>query len=549
MRHTKIVALVCALFLFAQITAAADANVFGWEVPAETLTFTVFQYADNWVDDEQQKVGQQNYKDYLLKNFNIAYDFVKTEGSAEEALNLALTANDYPDIVKGISTPMRQKFVDQGRAVELTPYMDASPNIVRQIGTLMGMYLDEAGKLFYLPTEYGALMDLPDYSAHLRYDEWLEIGSPKIETPDDWYNAIMKVLEKYPKTPNGDTRYSLSLYDQGNPGGALAGYWGLKRGWKVAEDNTLTYWGLTEEGKAMSKFFNKFWQSGTMDPDSFINKFDDFRTKVSQEKIVGLIGGWWIGYNGGHEIWSLTNPNWTENMRYFQVGFKAPEAEGAYVTGKNRVGGSWTIITDKAKDPAGIMKFIDFSNTDPGMGLIGWGIPGPVPTFKDPTKTFEVWSIESPTSWKINDEAKQQLLTETWDYPAEGVYGSSQGILTLSINRSRWADGIHCTWLNQMWYDEVTWKKLMFDNMKDTIYDATALAALGNRTEEQALAETAVTDCWKQYWPLVVMSASDAEFETNWTTFQEALKAAEIDVWTDFVQTNYQANLSRLEIK
>ena len=53
-------------------------------------------------------------------------------------------------------------------------------------------------------------MDLPDYSAHIRYDEWMEIGSPEINTPEDWYNAIMAIYELHPTTDEGEQRYTLA---------------------------------------------------------------------------------------------------------------------------------------------------------------------------------------------------------------------------------------------------------------------------------------------------------------------------------------------------
>ncbi len=539
-------ACVALLVLGLMGTASAEPNKLGWEKPAETLAFTVFVSYDNWTQLEEQKAGMASIHQYLLDEFNVDITFETTDGNAEEKLNLMLASGEYPDVIMAANGTIKQKFVDQGKAADLTAFIDASPNLLKELGDLRGLYADENGKNFYLPQSYGGLMDLPDYSAHLRYDEWVEIGSPEIKTPDDWYNAIFKVLELHPTTPAGETRYSLSLYDQGSPENWLTGYWGLKRGWKIDAENNLTYWPFTDEGKEMAKFFNKIWRTGTMDPDSFVNKHEDFRTKVSQERVVGLIGGWWIGYNAGHEIWSLTNENWNENMRFFQVAFKAPEAENAYLTGKNLYGDSWTIITDKAKDPAAIMQWIDFTCTDPGKALTSWGMPGPVKSFKDPAKEVEIWSINSPTDWKFNDDSKAALLAETWDYNEEGIFGVNQGNYSLSINRSRWADGVHCSWPNQMWYSENKWKNIMFTNMAGTIYDATALAAIPAKSEEIMMVEAAVKDCWKLNFPLVVMAEDDAAFEAAWATLQEDMTNADIATWTQFRTDVYKANLAKM---
>ncbi len=536
--------LVMAMLMSLAGAALAETNKFGWEVPADTLKVTVFIASDNWTELEEQKQGIANMKDYLLKNFNIELGYQTTDGDAEEAVNLMLASGEYPDVIKGLTTAARQKFVDQGRAVELTSYLEASPSLKARLGDYLPMYADKDGKYFYLPTSFGNLMDLPDYSAHLRYDEWLAIGSPKIETPDDYYNAVMAVLEKFPTTPAGESRYSLSLYNQGYPEYYLGGYFGLRQGWKVNADNTLTYWAFSEEGKRMAQFINKFWRSGTMDPDSFTNAWDDLRTKISQERVVGMMAGWWIGYNAGHEIWSLTDPTWTENKRYIQIGFKDPAVEQATVTAKNNLGSSWTIITDKCKNPEAVMKLIDFMQTDAGAALCNWGIPGPVKSLKDPAKDISIWDITSPTEWKFDETSKQQLLSENWDYNEEGVFGANTGLMSWVTYQGRWADGESCIWPNQMWYGENKWKQIMFENMKDTIVDATALLAMGSKSEELTMAEAAVKDAWKQSFPLACMAEDDDTFEAAWTALQDALTAANVELMTKEWQANYQANLA-----
>ncbi len=543
----KWIALVCALTLICSCAcgALAETNVFGWEIPEEPLKIDVFIGQNNWVEIEEQKDGAARMKQYLKDNFNIDYTYQTTDGEENEALNLALASGTYAPVIKGASTEILDKFVAQGRAIDLAPYIDSMPNFKKKAGDMLGMYYDAEGHLYYLPSSFGNLMDLPDYSAHIRYDEWLEIGSPEIKSPQDYFDAIMKIHELHPTTPNGETRYTLSMYNQGLPE-YISGYWGLQRGWKVAQDGTLTYWPFTDEGKAMARFFNTWWRTGTMDPDSFVNKWDDLRTKISQERVIAMIGGWWIGYNAGHEIWSLTDENWTENKRFIQVGFKDENAENAYITTKNNLGSEWTILTDKCEDVEGVLRYIDFIMTDAGAALVNWGIPGEVPSMKDAAKTVSTWHIEGPASWHFDEEAKQELLAETWDYNDEGVLGANTGAFALSACYDRWDDGEHCVWPNQMWYAENKWKQIMFENMSGTIFDCTALLAVSSMPQDVAMAKTAVEDAYKQYYPLAVMAEDDDTFEAAWEALQDAMTAADVETYTQFYQSNYTANLEKM---
>ena len=543
----KLLVSLCTMILVLGCIGAAGAetNVFGWEIPEETAKINVFLASSNWVEIEEQKVGAARMKDYLLENFNLDYTYPTTDGDEDEALNLALASNSYADVLVGVSSESMTKFVSQGHAVDLAPYIDQMPNLKHKLGDLLGMYYDDDGHLYYLPSSFGNLMDLPDYSAHIRYDEWLEIGSPEIKTPEDYFNAIMAIYELHPLTDAGENRYTLGLYSQGMPE-YISGYWGLARGWKLNEDNTLTYWPFTDEGKAMAKYFNNWWRTGTMDPDSFVNEWNDLRTKISQKRVLGMIGGWWIGYNAGHEIWSLTDDNWNENMRFIQVGFKDENAENAYITCKNNLGSEWTIITDKCEDVETVVKYIDFIMTDEGAALVNWGVPGEWPSMKDDSKTVATWHINGVGDWYFDETAKEELLSENWDYNDEGVLGANTGAYALCVCYNRWDDGEHCVWPNQMWYSENKWKQIMFENMAGTIFDETALLAIGSMPQNVAMAKTAVEDAWKQFYPLAVMADDDDTFEAAWAALQDALVNADIATYSQFYQDNYQANLAKM---
>jgi putative aldouronate transport system substrate-binding protein len=530
---------------FAEQNSVADA--YGWTVPDETLEISVFYASDNFSVGEEAERGIADMQAYLLENFNIDYQIRTTDGEADEELNLMLASGDYPDVIIGASTTMRQRFVSQGRVADLTEYLteDVSPNLVDRLGDLIGLYADEDGKYYYLPSTYSNLMDLPDYTAHLRLDEMEEAGIDysTIETPEDFFEAAMAIYNANPVTEDGETRYSLGLYSQGMPE-YLSGYWGLMRGWQINDDNTLTYWTHTDAGKKMAAYFNNWWRTGTMDPDSFTNAWSDLKTKVSQKRIVSLIGGWWIGLNGGSEVWKSTDEDWTSDETYVCIGFKDEDAESSNATVKNNAGSTWTFITDKCEDVAGVMQWLDFVSTDLGTVLTNWGMPNEVESYENPGTYTTEWTLEDDGTWYINPDAKEQLITETWDYNEAGIYGGDSGVFATMAYQGRFADGVHCLWLNQMWYSENAWKSIMLENMQDTITDGTALLFESlTMSDDVTLAKTAVEDAWKQYYPLVVMSATDEEFEQNWANLQAAVEAAGLDTYTEYRTENYQANL------
>ncbi len=517
-------------------------NKFGWEIPEETLTIHITDLAGNFNPTESFKIGLKNMQDYLLKEFNVVLDYTWTNGDGGEAQNLALASGDYAEVVTGISYSTAQKFRDQGRAINVAPYIDSvGTDLKRVMGNVYDILKEDNGEFYMIPRNMGCVEELPDNCAALRYDEYLEIGSPKIETPDDYYNVLKTILEKHPTNANGEKRYALSLYNTDYPM-ELGGYWGLKQGWLIDENDEFTHWAFTDEGMEMTKWFNQIYRDGNLDPDAFINTFDDWGAKFASERIVGHVGQWWTTYNKGHEVWEKTDENHDPNKHCFHVGFKSPNVEHAYLNGKMHLGGDYTVITTKAENPEAIMKLINFMATDVGLALFAWGIPGGVEDPDNPGTIVKTWDLHDDGTWEFDEKAKSQYIDGTWDYSKEPLLGNIG--LNLFRDVSRWDDGIHCIWPNQCWYEEDKWKSMMIENLQGTFYDATPLFML-EKSPEFIMLESAVKDAWAQNWPGCVQSNSDEELQANWEKMQNDLKAAGVDQYTEAVQANYQSQIAR----
>lgn len=518
-----------------------DVNEFGWAVPEETLEINILDAAGGYAPNEAQKAGEENVIAYFKEKFNVQFNIQHISGDGTEAVNLALASGEYPDIISNLPFTVMEKFVKMNKAVELTPYMDnIGADVKKSMGEHYPLFLDDGMKLWYVPTLMGSISELPDNSAHIRYDEWQAIGSPEIKTPEDYYDALNAILEKFPTTPNGESRYAMSLYEDSSPA-MFSGFWGLKNGYKIDDAGNFTYWAFTEEGKEMTKFFNRFYLDKTLDPDAFANNFEQWKTKFSGERIVGAVGSWWISYNAGHEVWQSLDPDMPEDKRFVQIGFKAEGAEGAYLSGKNYLGGSCTIITDKAENPEELMRFINFQATDLGKAISGWGIPNGT-AIGDTGRTGKFWNIDEAGNWEVDPEAKQQLVTETWSYDDEYYW---TGVPWLFMNQSRWEDGEHNIWPNQMWYEENKWKSMMIENLDGTIYDSSALS-LRVKSDEVKLAEQAVNDAWKMNWSAAVQADTDEEFEQAWKTLQDALTVAGIETLQQAYSDNYKQALEKI---
>jgi len=489
-------------------------NEFQWEVPAKTTEINFYSGQDNPDNVNKYQAALQKY---ILEKFNVKLNNIVYDVDKKEKLNLMLVSGDYPEVITNLSESEAQQWVDQGKAVEIGQYLDQlGPNIKSQLEPWIKSYYNAEGKLFMLP-KYWGLLPIPDFSAHIRNDWYTAMGSPKFETPEQYYDILKQMQAAHPKNAKGEKTYALSSIAPvtTNMVPTLAGMYGLQNGYQVSPEGDMTHWVNTPEGFELTKFVNQIYRDGLLDPDTFVNKFDEWKAKFSSERIMGHIGWWWQTWNAGHEVWQKTNKDWKEEQRYVQVGLKAASASKAYLSPKNARGGSFTIITDKAKDPEAIIKWMNFSITDIGTRLIGWGAP---------SQPDSVWKYENGT-WSWVEEAKKSIIDATWNYEKSEMLG--QGYLMLVEGQGTMKDdGKSTFWFDQNFNNEAKWKKIMNDNLKDTIYDNSMGSITIPANDPLLMTNQQITDQLETLWAKTVMSKSEEEMTQNYEAMKETLNNA-----------------------
>ncbi|MBE9917050.1 sugar ABC transporter substrate-binding protein [Paenibacillus donghaensis] len=489
-------------------------NEFGWEVPEKTIEINFYSGQDNPDKVNKYQAGLQKY---ILENFNVKLNNIVYDVDQKEKVNLMLASGDYPEVITGLSESQAQQWVNQGKAVEIGQYMDQyGGNIKSQLEPWFKSYFSQDGKLYMLPKFWG-MLPIPDFSAHIRNDWYTAMGSPKFETPEQYYDILKQMQAAHPKNAKGEKTYALSGIAPvtTNMVPTLAGMWGLQNGYKVSPEGDMTHWVNTQEGLELTKFMNQIYRDGLLDPDTFVNKFDEWKAKFSSERIMGHIGWWWQSWNAGHEVWQKTNKDLKEDQRYVQVGLKAAGAEKAYLSPKNARGGTFTIITDKAKHPEDIVKWMNFSITDMGTRLIGWGAPN---------QPDSVWKFENG-KWSWVEEAKQAIINATWNYEKTDMLGQVYLMLVEGQGTMK-DDGKSTLWFDQNFNNEAKWKKIMNDNLKDTIYDNSMGSITIPANDPLLITKQQIDDQLETLWAKTVMSKTEEEMTKNFNDMKDKLNSA-----------------------
>lgn len=536
MKRTLALILALALVLGCVSFAAAEtpkANKFGWVIPEKTIKFTVYTGSD--IPDEVAKYTAKLH-DYLLANFNVDLTVLVYENDATERLNLMLAGNDYPDVIV-TSIANSTQWLEQGRAVDLTDYIASGdyPNLVARYGDYLKRFYSDDGHIYQLGNSWG-MSQWADYAPQVRYDWYLEAGSPDVSTPEKYYDALKAMIALHPTNSVGEKTYALGGYKDSSYSvmRTWLSMYGIKKFWKYDENNNMTYWPFTDEAISMVKFLNQVNRDGLLDPDIFSMASKDFGDRVTNERYAGFIGTWWICGTYGHEKWIASMGDaYQENMRFFHVNV-APEGVTPVYNAKN-TNGSRVIITDHATDVAGILKWFDFENTDLGTRLVGYGLPN---------EAGSVWNVNDDGSWEWIESQRELITTDTakFDWEAMRLEGG-QAYALVSAGVEPLADGTY------FWYDQSNvdkWKVQKDNLLKGTFYDSAAFDAIllpgdtmlpSIKTSCEDLAFTALANA--------IYAPTEEEAVQTIIDVREALTAAGIDELTEFYQTQYKATMEK----
>ena len=519
-------------------------NEYGWDVPKETLKISYYAgFGDQAESDELAKPMEQFYKE----KFNVEFEKIVYSVDMNERLNLMLGTGNYPEVITFMSDDMAEKFIQQGRAVELTDLIDKyAPNIKEQLGDYLNLMRNDDGKIYKLPVMWGENPNVAGWDFAVRYDWWKELGEPIYRTPEEYYQTLKKIMERHPVNEEGQKVYALSDNTQGSAlYGAMLSAYGFKNGYKVDEKSgEFTHWINTPEGLEIAKYINRFYREGMLDPDFLNNKFEDWQAKVMNGRVIGNIGTWWHTWVAGQEAWAQQEGDaYNIEKRYINVTVKAPGVEQATDVASNFIGNYRVIITDKAKHPDRIMRWFNWEVSPIGTMITGYGVPGP----------DNVWDIVDG-KWIFKDSALEyNKKNENFHAVREANGAQAYWMVTKSgwIRDERMDPRVTRVSVYDMWpineegdfLDEgvnLSWQYVDGKAWDSTLYTVTFKADNPISNTNQTIQDTLLSE-----WAKIITSASEKEAEANFLAARDKLNSLGLHDLERYVADSYKANLAK----
>jgi putative aldouronate transport system substrate-binding protein len=257
---------------------------------------------------------------WVQENLGIRLESRSTApGNLEQYVNTLVASNDMPDLFNFRDPTVIQNIVNSGKMLNLAKYKDKLPNLFNNpvYATAIRYYQDNYGGsdggLYCIPFSIGVgdqANPSVDIKTWMRYDWYKEIGSPPINTLEDYLPVIKQIMDRHPTNADGEKMYGMALWtDWDKQSAAPVTYLATTFGYDVEYvshlaqtyiDGTRTPISILDDNgpyKRVLKFYYTANQMGLLDPNSATQNFDQAAAKSTAGRVIFQNWDWFGGFN------------------------------------------------------------------------------------------------------------------------------------------------------------------------------------------------------------------------------------------------------------
>ncbi|MCR4579673.1 MAG: extracellular solute-binding protein [Treponema sp.] len=296
------------------------------------------------------------------------------------SIDLMIANNNYPDLIFAKS--------DLSRLIEAGVILPLDNYIEKYGQNMKALYGDQIVKLRYTKEDpsiysfgtYEIKTNKYETSGNIQIQNAVlkEFGYPKIKTLDDLENLLLAYTRKYPEI-NGHKTIALSLLTDdwywyvglSNPGNYVIGYPDDGQ-WIVNPYNqSCTYKFLNPQMKLFYKWLNKIYHEGLLDPESFTQNIDGWKSKLSEGYVLATSFPLW-SFNDIQT--NLAKKDMTERSFAYIPVTVSEKIKDPSLKDYGYSGGWGIAISKQCKYPERAFKFMDYICSEEAQILINWGI-------------------------------------------------------------------------------------------------------------------------------------------------------------------------------
>ncbi|MBX4146919.1 extracellular solute-binding protein [Paenibacillus lautus] len=310
-----------------------------------------------------------------MTNIQVQWDTVHKDNLAEKR-NLLLAGGDYPEMFYASAFPRTDllKYGKQGAFIPLNDLIDQhAPNfkaLMEKYPVIEKGITMPDGNIYGLPTIYDPEFRSVLYGTPWVKSEWLtKLGLQEPQTLDEFYDMLKAFKEKDPNGNGQKDEYAWGGVGTAGIVNYLRGSFGLNyHGTSNINVDTgpasgkVRFIPTDPRYKELLQFVNKLYKDGLLEQDIMSVK----STEVDAKGVEGLLG-----------VVDNVDPVAIYNQEGY-VGLpvlKGPHGDQMFSATGSPLGNiGMFVLTDKAKNPAALIRWMDYFYSDEGirMFFMGW---------------------------------------------------------------------------------------------------------------------------------------------------------------------------------
>lgn len=386
-----------------------------------TLTFFNCDLTEDWdfTDDVAKKITELT---------GVTLEITHPVAGDTQAIPLMIASGEYPDLIyaKGDTG----KLIDAGAIIKLDDMIEEKGD------NLKALYGDQLDRLraskddpsIYTVGTYGVSAEVyePGGTLQIQHDVLKELGYPEINTIYDYEEAIKSYIEANPTTEDGQERIGLSLMASdwrwlittGNIASAALGI--PDDGQFKVDDETgeTTYKFTLPEIKEYFQWLNHMNDIGLLDPESFTQKEDTYKAKISSGRVVGLSDAAWDYSDAEKTLLSEGKAGLT----YARLPVTVSEEYKDQSLKNYGFGGGWGIaISESCENKERAFEFLNWMASDEAQVLLNWGIEGEHYTINEDGKRELLPEVQEQKNTDPDFSKKTGIGAYVYPFPQRGV--------------------------------------------------------------------------------------------------------------------------------
>lgn len=303
-----------------------------------------------------------------------------------EAIGTMIAGGEYPDFIEGGNGT--QQLYDAEALVPLDDYLDDYPNIKNLFTDLEWEKLrQEDGHIYWIP-QFSCIKGEEKVCTHNDEAFWIQArvlkwaNYPEIKTMDDYFNLIESYNEANPTMEDGTENIPYTIlcddwryFCLENAPMFLDGYPNDGSCMVDPETQKVMDYNTTDTAKAYFGKLNEEYKKGIVDPESFTQSYDEYISKLSSGRVLGMIDQWWDFLNANDAIKQAGLDK--QGCDYIPVPVTIDGRDNQWHNSGGAFNASSGLaITTSCEDVEGALQFVNDLLSQEVHNLRFWGVEG-----------------------------------------------------------------------------------------------------------------------------------------------------------------------------